>query len=66
MKKNYMTPEVQMIAVRTINVIAGSPLGPINSDTLEGGVGYGGVDEEGTKDPAARRFSVWDDEEEED
>lgn len=54
-----------MIAVRTINVIAGSPLGPINSDTLEGGVGYGGIDEEGTKDPSARRFSVWDDDEEE-
>ena len=26
------------------------------------GIGYGGVDEEGTKDPAAKSFSVWDEE----
>ena len=28
------------------------------------GTGYGGVDENGTKDPASRLFDVWDDDEE--
>ena len=64
MKKTYMTPEVLTMNVRTTTLMGNSDA--INSDTLEGMGGYGGVDEEGTKDPAARRFSVWDDEEEED
>ena len=64
MKKTYMTPEVLTMNVRTTTLMGNSDA--INSDTLEGMGGYGGVDEEGTKDPSARRFSVWDDEEEED
>ena len=28
-------------------------------------IDYGGVDEEGSKDPASRRKSLWDDEDEE-
>ena len=64
MKKTYITPEVLTMNVRTTTLMGNSDA--INSDTLEGMGGYGGVDEEGTKDPSARRFSVWDDEEEED
>lgn len=57
-----MTPEVLTMKVRTMTLLGNS--NAINSDTLEG-VTYGGVDEDGSKDPSARRFSVWDDEEEE-
>ena len=32
----------------------------------ERGIDYGGVDEEGEKDPASRRYDVWENEEEED
>ena len=37
-----------------------------NSVTSDSGIGYGGVDAEGAKDPASRRHcrDVWDDEEE--
>ena len=63
MKKTYMTPEVLTMNVRTTTLMGNS--NAINGDTLQG-VTYGGIDEEGTKDPSARRFSVWDDEEEED
>jgi hypothetical protein len=64
MKKTYITPEVLTMNVRTMTLLGNSDA--INGDTLQGMGGYGGVDEEGTKDPSARRFSVWDDEEEED
>ena len=63
MKKTYMTPEVLTMNVRTMTMIAASD--SINSGLMED-VTFGGTDEEGTKDPSARRFSVWDDEEEED
>lgn len=62
MKKNYITPEVLTVTVRTATLLGNCDA--INSETLQG-VTYGGVDEEGTIDPSARRGSVWDDEEEE-
>jgi len=34
--------------------------------TSDKGIDYGGVDEEGEKDPASRRHDVWEDEELED
>ena len=61
MKKTYMTPEVLTMNVRTTTLMGNSDA--INSDTLEG-VTFGGKDD-GTNEPSARRFSVWDDDEEE-
>lgn len=58
-----MTPEVLTMNVRTTTLMGNSDA--INSGLMED-VTFGGTDEDGTKDPAARRFSVWDDEEEED
>lgn len=47
MKKNYITPEIEMIEIDLPNsLLAGSPI-----ESEEYGLGYGGVDEEGEKDP---------------
>ena len=57
MKKTYLQPSIEMANMETEAMICGS----VTSDK---GIGYGGVDEEGTKDPASRRqFDVWADEE---
>jgi len=64
MKKNYIAPNVEITEIELQQLIA------VSGVSSEGkGIGYGGVDEEGTKDPAARRRrrkDVWDDEEEDD
>ena len=44
--------------METESMICSSP--GVASDT---GIGYGGVDEEGVKDPASRRYDVWGEEE---
>ena len=62
MKKVYMQPAVVMVETRTAMMICGSQ--DITSDK---GINYGGVDEEGTKDPSSRRYrDAWDEEDEED
>lgn len=61
MKKTYMPPLVVMVQTEMSRIICGSD--DIRSDK---GIGYGGVDEEGELDPAARPYhTIWDDEEEE-
>lgn len=61
MKKTYLKPSVEVVRMGTITFICQS-----GSVTSPNGIGYGGVDEEGEKDPSARRHrNVWDDEEEE-
>ncbi|MBQ8066063.1 MAG: hypothetical protein IJ200_10465 [Prevotella sp.] len=60
MKKGYMTPTTMMVAVGTEMLLAGSG---VQSDN---GISYGGVDEDGSKEPGARRRrNVWDGEDEE-
>ena len=62
MKKVYMQPAVVMAETRPAMMICGSQ--DITSDK---GINYGGVDEEGTKDPSSRRYrDAWDEEDEED
>lgn len=57
MKKVYMAPVTKMVAVGTEMLLAGSG---VQSDN---GIGYGGVDADGSKEPSARRRSdVWDEE----
>ena len=58
MKKEYMQPSTEMVMTRPAMMICGSQ--DITSDQ---GIDYGGVDEEGTKDPSSRRRrDVWEDE----
>lgn len=58
MKKTYLQPSAEMDYMETESMICSSP--GVASDT---GIGYGGVDEEGVKDPASRRYDVWGEEE---
>lgn len=64
MKRLYTTPATWTEAMETTDMIAtsNSVSAEIGSSTLK----YGGVDVDGTMDPAARRFEVdiWEDEEE--
>ena len=60
MKKTYLQPSTMMEDMEAEAFICGS-----ESITSNNGITYGGVDENGTKDPASRRHEVWDDESEE-
>ena len=63
MKKTYLSPQVLIVDIRGQQILVGSEVGATG---LDGFGGYGGVDEDGEKDPSARRRrDVWDDEEEE-
>lgn len=59
-KKQYITPQMEITGMGTAYMLASSD----NSIIGPEGTGYGGVDENGTKDPASRLFDVWDDDEE--
>jgi hypothetical protein len=58
MKKTYITPQMEITEMETASMLA-------NSDSIKGldGTSYGGVDEDGTKDPASRQWNGWDDDE---
>ena len=58
MKKTYVTPQMETMVMDTASLLSDS-----KSVTGPDGIGYGGVDEDGTKDPASRRFDVWNDDE---
>ena len=60
MKKRYDQPQTEVENTLSEGMLCASK--DIVSDK---GIDYGGVDEEGTKDPASRRTYNWDDEEEE-
>lgn len=60
MKKTYMQPSITLTETVLVNFVCGSQDITSNKD-----ITYGGVDEEGEKEPASRRTNVWDDEEEE-
>ena len=63
MKKTYLQPSAEMVIAETSTFICGSQ-DIIGSEGY--GITYGGVDEEGSLDPASRhRRDVWGDEEEE-
>ncbi len=63
MKKAYIEPSVMVNYIGTAMMICGS--GDVTTSGLNDPIGYGGVDKEGTKDPASRRHNdVWEDEEE--
>lgn len=60
MKKTYIKPFVEVFSAEAASLICDS-----NSVTTNNGeIKYGGVDEEGVKEPSARRYhDVWADEE---
>ena len=60
MKKAYLKPEIEQMSADLATLICGSQ--DITSDK---GIDYGGVDEEGTMDPASRRYNIWEEEENE-
>ena len=66
MKKNYMTPATEWLFVKSASLLTGSGVsGSGNGDAPGSDIGYGGTDDEGNMDPAARRHNdVWEDEEE--
>ncbi|MBR6189977.1 MAG: hypothetical protein IKQ59_13665 [Prevotella sp.] len=60
MKKTYLQPSVMVHYIGPKTIICGSQ--DITSDQ---GITYGGVDDDGTKDPASRRHrDMWEDEKE--
>ena len=59
MKKTYIQPQIEVAIIGTMNIICGSK--DVNSSK---GINYGGVDEDGTIDPASRSYQdTWDEEE---
>ena len=61
MNKIYVCPQLTISAVELSHLLMDSGV----SDP-EKGIDYGGVDEEGQKDPASRRRRKWEEEEDED
>ena len=62
MKKTYLQPSTEMVIIGTTTMICAS-----QGITSDNGIDYGGVDENGEKDPSSRRQrNLWEDEEEED
>lgn len=57
--QTYLAPEVTVVDTDLWLLSAAS-----DSITSDKGISYGGVDDEGQKDPASRKHDVWDDEEE--
>ena len=57
MKKTYIIPNISVLHIQTERIIAGS--GAITSGK---GMGYGGVDTDGSIDPSVKRQGgFWDD-----
>ena len=55
MKKNYIAPIMSMDELEVGTIIAQSVTAPVQ------GIGYGGVDEDGSKDPSAKSRNEWED-----
>ena len=56
MKKVYIIPSITFVSYQ-VEAIMQDGSGVTAPDQ---GIGYGGVDEDGSKDPAVKSFSVWD------
>ena len=60
MKKTYITPKMEIEVAEPQQFLTESTVTGAIDSKLE--VDYGGVDEDGSKDPSANRFKAWDDE----
>ena len=63
MIKRYMAPESMLVETELLTIICTS--GGVKGEGTGGNIDYGGVDDEGKKDPASRRYDVWEEDEEE-
>lgn len=63
MKKRYMAPESLLVETELLTMVCTS--GGVKGEGTGSDIGYGGVDDEGKKDPSARRYDVWEEEDEE-
>lgn len=61
MKKVYSRPTAECSVVQLGHLLTVSGVGDPDRD-----ITYGGVDEEGVKDPASRRQDLWEEEDKED
>lgn len=61
MKKIYAYPQTVITDIEVREFLMASGVSDPERD-----IDYGGVDEEGDKDPASRRRDIWEDEEEDD
>ena len=62
-KKTYIDPSVMVASIAPVTFVCASPDVVSSGDVEE--IGYGGVDEEGTIEPSARRHrDVWAEKEE--
>ncbi len=59
MKRTYITPNTEIDVAQPQQWLAGSGVTGLMNDKLD--IGYGGVDENGEKDPSANQFNGWDD-----
>ena len=60
MRKKYITPTADVVRVEFQNMILGSGVTGKKGSTIE--IEYGGVDENGSKDPTSNILNSWDDE----
>jgi hypothetical protein len=60
MKKKYITPTADVVRVEFQHLILGSGVTGKRGTTIE--IEYGGVDEDGSKDPSSDIFNAWDEE----
>ena len=59
MRSNYLKPTVQILFIETNHMVAVSGEGVLGSN----GLGYGGVDAGGSKDPSVKNHhNLWDEE----
>ncbi|MBP3842319.1 MAG: hypothetical protein J6E29_01600 [Prevotella sp.] len=63
MKKKYETPKTMFVVTDLLTMVCAS--GDIKGEGTADDITYGGVDEEGVKDPASRKQDVWEDDEDE-
>ena len=59
MKKTYISPEITIEISNCQQFLFASGVRGLMDDSLD--IGFGGVDEEGEKDPSANHFKAWDD-----
>ena len=59
MKKRYMAPESMYVETELLTMVCTS--GGVRGEGLGVDIGYGGVDDDGSKNPASRQRGVWDD-----
>ena len=53
-RKEYIVPQIKCCNYKSVDLLSASGV------TGDNGLGYGGVDESGQKDPDAKEMQVWD------